>query len=75
VPNVDGQPVPVATNDLEQAGLAVGIQKKEPNLYVPDMSVITSDPAVGSTEQTGFAVNLLVSRACIVYQLFLFPYA
>ena len=47
--------------NLMQAGLAVGIQKDEPNLYVPNMSVITTDPAVGSPEPTGFVVNLLVS--------------
>jgi len=61
VPNVDSQPVQEAMQNLMQAGLAVGIQKDEPNLYVPNMSVITTDPAVGSPEPTGFVVNLLVS--------------
>jgi len=61
VPNVDSQPVQEAMQNLMQAGLAVGIQKDEPNLYVPNMSVITTDPAVGSPEPTGFIVNLLVS--------------
>ncbi len=76
VPNVDSQPVQEAMQNLMQAGLAVGIQKDEPNLYVPNMSVITTDPAVGSPEPTGFVVNLLVSTgpsSCSNCRGFLFP--
>ena len=76
VPNVDSQPVPEAMQNLLQAGLAVGIQKDEPNLYVPNMSVITTDPAVGSPEPTGFVVNLLVSTgpsSCSNCRGFMFP--
>ena len=61
VPDVESQPVPEAIQNLRQAGLAVGTQKHANNLNVPDMSVIATDPAVGSPEPTGFAVNLLVS--------------
>ena len=76
VPNVDSQPVPEAMQNLLQAGLTVGIQKHEPNLYVPYMSVITTDPAVGSPEPTGFVVNLLVSAgpsSCSNCRLIPFP--
>ena len=76
VPNVDSQPVPEAMQNLLQAGLAVGIQKDEPNLYVPNMSVITTDPAVGSPEPTGSVVNLLVSTgpsSCLNCRPFMFP--
>ena len=76
VPNVDSQSVQEAMQNLLQAGLAVGIQKHEPNLYVPNMSVITTDPAVGSPEPTGFVVNLLVSTgpaSCSNCRLSTFP--
>jgi PASTA domain len=61
VPDVDSQPIPEAMLNLRQAGLTVGLQEQKPNLYVPYQSVITTDPAAGSTEPAGFAVNLLVS--------------
>ena len=61
VPDVDSQPVPDALQLLQQNGLIAGAQEQKPNLYVPYMSVITSDPAVGTSEPHGFAVTLLVS--------------
>jgi PASTA domain len=61
VPNVDSEPVPVAMLNLEQADLTVGTQKPEPNLDVPQGSVITTDPAVGTQLSAGAAINLLVS--------------
>jgi PASTA domain len=61
VPDVESQPVQEAIQNLRQAGLAVGTQKHANNLNVPNMAVIATDPAVGSPEPTGFAVNLLVS--------------
>jgi hypothetical protein len=61
VPDVDSQPLPIATQNLQQVGLTVGMQKYETNLSLPYMSVITTDPAAGSLEPAGFAVTLLLS--------------
>lgn len=61
VPNVDSQPVPDALQLLQQDNLTVGKQEQRANLYVPSMSVITTDPAVGTPEPDGYAVTLLVS--------------
>jgi eukaryotic-like serine/threonine-protein kinase len=61
VPDVASQPVPEATQNLRQAGLAVGMQKHEPNLNIPADSVITTDPAAFSPEPAGYIVNLIVS--------------
>ena len=61
VPDVDSQPIQEAMRNLQHAGLAVGMQEPQPNLYVPCMFVIATDPAAGSKERTHFVVNLLIS--------------
>jgi hypothetical protein len=61
VPDVDSDPLPEAIQLLQQDGLTAGAQEQRSNLYVPDKSVITTDPAVGSPEPDGFAVTLLIS--------------
>jgi len=61
VPDVDSQPIQEAMRNLQVAGLTVGIQEPQPNLYVPCMFVITTDPAAGSKERSHFVVNLLIS--------------
>jgi hypothetical protein len=61
VPDVDSQPIQEAMRNLQNAGLTVGIQEPQSNLYVPCMFVITTDPAAGSKERNHFVVNLLIS--------------
>jgi beta-lactam-binding protein with PASTA domain len=61
VPNVNSQPLAEAIQNLTQAGLTVGQQEQRPNLSVPHQSVITTDPAVGTSEPAGFAVKLIIS--------------
>jgi serine/threonine-protein kinase len=61
VPDVNSEPVLVAKDTLESAGLRLGTKKPEPNLNVNIGFVITTDPAVGTQVPTGLAVNLLVS--------------
>jgi eukaryotic-like serine/threonine-protein kinase len=61
VPDVNSQPLADAIQILTQAGLTVGQQEQRPNLIVPHQSVITTDPAVGTPEPAGFAVELIIS--------------
>ena len=61
VPDVISLSLQEAIQNIEQVGLAVGSQKQEPNFNIPLMSVISTDPAFGTLEPTGFAVNLVVS--------------
>jgi eukaryotic-like serine/threonine-protein kinase len=61
VPDVDSDPLPEAIQFLQQEGLTAGPQEQRANLYVQKGLVITTDPAVGSSEPAGFAVTLLIS--------------
>ena len=61
VPNVDSEPLLDAEQALQQAGLVIGTLAQEPNLSIGSMSVISTDPAAGSAEPVGSAVNLVVS--------------
>ena len=61
VPDINSLPLRQVMQSLEQAGLVVGKQTVEDNLYVPLGYVITTSPAGGTREPAGFAVNLFVS--------------
>ena len=61
VPDVVGQPLAAAETAIVNADLVVGTVDTANSDTVPAGSVISQDPAGGSTVDTGAAVNLVVS--------------
>lgn len=61
VPDVVGQPEETAKSTLQTDGLVVGNITRQASTTVPLGSVISQDPAAGTSVTSGTAVNLVIS--------------
>ncbi|MFM7068493.1 MAG: PASTA domain-containing protein, partial [Actinomycetes bacterium] len=61
VPDVEGVSLADAENALESAGFVVGRVRRESSATVPAGSVISTDPAAGTSVPTGTTVRIVVS--------------
>ena len=61
VPNVVGEALASAASDIVTAGFVVGTETPQVSLTVPDGDVISQNPAGGTYEAAGSAVNLVYS--------------
>ena len=62
VPNVEGQPVAQAANTLGNAGLALGNVSYQNSDTVPNGSVISTNPGVGTQVAPNSSVDVVVSQ-------------
>jgi beta-lactam-binding protein with PASTA domain len=61
VPNLTGQSISEASNDLIRVGLKLGSQKKAPNYNVPEGRIVEQNPAKGKEVKLGSSVDVIVS--------------